>query len=184
MIYGAQKNRDKQLLPTITEGFSLFEFGAYGKDWDAGCWAKWTKERIWNVSKVRVTVLNRAQWSSGHMQGWCSVGAWVQQNVWILHKPKEGGKKLWYLKTRIPKFFSVSPDENGFGSAACLGLCVSASVCDNCEVCKCGCVWISECLGMAAGKQAESRRFEPYMLPDPLSRWWLQRNCHLTSQRL
>lgn len=46
----------------------------------------------WNVSKVRVTVLNRAQWSSGHMQGWCSVGAWVQQNVWILHKPKEGGK--------------------------------------------------------------------------------------------
>lgn len=23
----------------------------------------------WNVSKVRVTVLNRAQWSSGHMQG-------------------------------------------------------------------------------------------------------------------
>lgn len=97
---------------------------------------------------------------------------------------QRGRKKLWYLKTRIPTFFSVSPDENGFGSAACLGLCVSASVCDNCEVCKCGCVWISECLGMAAGKQAESRRFEPYMLPDPLSRWWLQRNCHLTSQRL
>lgn len=63
------------------------------------------------------------------MQGWRSVGAWVQQNVWILHKPKEGGKKHWYLDTRIPTFFSVSPDENGFGSAACLGLCVSASVC-------------------------------------------------------
>ncbi len=182
-IWSTKNNCDKQLLPNITEGFSV-RFGAYGKDWDAGCWAKWTKEWIWNVSKVRVTMLNRAQWSSGHMQGCCSVGAWVQQNVWILHKPKEGGKNSGTsrqesqhsLVSALMRMVSAAQHAWDY---ACLRVCVIITRCTSAVVCG-----FQECLGMAAGKQAESRRFEPYMLPDPLSSWRLQRNCHLTSQRL
>ncbi len=139
MIYEAQKITDKQLLPNITEGFSV-RFGAYGKDWDAGCWAKWTKEWIWNVSKVRVTMLNRAQWSSGHMQGCCSVGAWVQQNVWILHKPKEGGKNSGTsrkesqhsLVSALMRMVSAAQHAWDY---ACLRVCVIITRCTSAVVC-------------------------------------------------
>lgn len=146
--------------------------GQNGPKKEYGMWEKFGSPCWIEHSGAVVTCRADVVWVHGfnRMCGFCT-------------NPKREEKKLWYLKTRIPTFFSVSTDENGFSSAACLGLCVSVSVCDNYEVCKCGCVWISECLSMAAGKQAESRRFEPYMLPDPLSSWWLQRNCHLTSQR-